>query len=396
MKHFEDNEYFLLKSLSQTVIKNVSPVRENLKKQSEKLVLEIKTIDKKLEDSESGADINKYSKLSDEKRREIIRLLAIKNRLDAIIEKNNSRIKYIESILKNSGIYNESFDKKLIANVEKDEEENISKETLGLNSFDGEGEVETNFFSGEILKLKDGELDFSYPENRRVLKSASDDFLSDILKSYPSSMATIPVDLLVDTSLKKRVLRTIATYVIDEAKKRDMKDINKSLGNLLEFKTQIADTPEAYIAGVSNMINVEVRQFLIDQEPQKQEEIKSKLKCNEKSELIPESKRIAVLSGGVMGEISSEKEESEEMRKEREKEDQKTNDALELLDQLIEELDIQADIEAEQDEISDLEDMKKQQEEVHKKDKEQKKQEKLEAMDEQELLRAMSKNRYDD
>ena len=40
----------------------------------------------------------------------------------------------------------------------------------------------------------------------------------------------------------------------------------------------------------------------------------------------------------------------------------KEGDTIELLDQLTEELDIQADIEAEQDEISDLEDMKKQQE----------------------------------
>lgn len=394
MRQFDDNEYFLFKALSQNVIDGVSPAFEKITKVCELAVEEISEIEKKLENAETGQDINKYSKLSEEKRTDLIRLLAIKNRIGLLISRNKSRIAYINEILKNSGIYNEAFDKKMISDVEKQESENISNDALGLNVFDGINENEYKFFNGEILSLKNGILDFSDPHNSEILRLANEDFLSEIIKVFPSSMSTVPTDILIDTNVKRRVLKTIATYVIDETKKRDIKDVNKSLGSLLEFKTQITGSAEDYMAGVSNMFNVQIKQYLIEQNIANAAELKGKLKCNEKSELIPESKRVAVLAAGISGNIAPENEESEDMRIEREKEMQTNMQAVEFFEQLSAEVDEQAEVK--NNEAEETKKLKEEQEKIIKKQKELEKEVKLEESEEYQLMRAMSNNKYDD
>lgn len=324
MKNFEDEEYFLLKALSSQIVSGLSAALEKVTKQCENLIILIEDIDKKLEAAETGFEINQFSKSSLEKRDELIRLLAIKNRIERIIQRNQERQNYINKIIKDAGIYNEAFDKKKIAVIEKQESNSISAETLNLNMIDeNNNPLNFEFLEGEILKIQNGKVDFADETNRAVLLQENDEFILSVIKIHPECVSTIPVDLLVNTTLKKNVLKALATYVVDETKKKDIKQVNKKLGNLLEFKTEITATAEDYIAGVTNMFNVQIKQFLMENAgPEKKVQIEGKLKCNEKSELIPESKRIAVLAGGVAGEISSEKEESEEERIAREKESQ--------------------------------------------------------------------------
>ena len=404
MRNFDDEEYFLLKELANQVITGVSPALDKITKHSEKLIFEIEENDKKLSAAESGAEINEFSKISDEKRTLLIRLLAIKNRIEILINRNKERVAYIAKILKDAGVYNEAFDRKKIAEIEKQEKENISEDTLNLNAIENEGEeVENIFFEGEIFTLSNGELDFSIDQNKEVLKRADDDFLAKVMKAYPASFSTVTVDVLTNTTVKKRVLKAIATYVIDEEKKKDIKQINKELGNLLEFKTEITKTAEDYIAGVTNMFNVQIKQFLIEQQPENAGEIKDKLKCNEKSELIPESKRIAVLAAGIAGLIDEmTEEETEEVRIAREKETQQATAAnmaftnmLQQEQEQEQELQLLEALEA-QEEAKELQ---SQQEELLKKQKkieEEEEKRKQQEADEAQLARMMSKNRYDD
>ncbi len=398
MKQFEDHEYFLLKALSQTVVNGLSSVHDKVTKYCETAVLEISDADTKLEAAETGIDINKYSKMSNDKRKDLIRMLAIKNRIEVIAKRNKARIAYIDKILKDSGLYNDSFDKKLLSDIEKQETDNISKDALGLNLFQSAGdEIETKFFKGEIITLKNGVLDFSCEENCEVLKNTNDEFVAEMIKAFPKSAATIPVEPLLNSTVKKRVLKAIATYVIDEGKKKDIKTINKELGNLLEFKTQITTSPEDYIAGVTNMFNVQIRAHLIAENPEKEDELMGKLKCNEKSELIPESKRIAILGAGLSGEISSEAEESEDMRIAREKEEQQAQAAGAMVNRMFEEEQTQVEqaeaISEEQELLQDLELLKKQEEANIK--KQLKQQEEEEREKEQEQM-ALVRSKYDD
>ena len=396
MKSFEDEEYFLLKALSNQVISGVVPALNRIKKICEAVIVEIETVDKNLEEAVSGFDINKLSKISKEKRDELIRLLAVKNRIDVLLKRNRERISYIDNILSNQGIYNQEFNRKKVAEIEKLESENISEETLNLNIFEEENTTfVSSFFDGEILELKDGKLDFSNEANANILINASEDFISKIVRVYPESMSTIPVEVILNTSVKKKILKNIATYVIDETKKKDIKQINKELGSLLEFKTEITKTPEDYIAGVSNMFNSMIKAHLLVNMPEKTDQIKDKLKCNEKSELIPASKRVAIMSAGLSGEIKSEKEESEAERISREKEvDEKasTDAFMNFLDQL-EEQEKLAEVEEQSEEAERLAEIERQNLENKKKLEEQQEQEK----EEQEAMqRMMTKNKFDD
>ena len=397
MRKFDDNEYFLFKALSQNVISDVSPALEKVAKQSSKWVDEIDAVEKKLEEAENGVEINELSKLSDEKRKGLIRLLAIKNRMDTLLKRNQERVGYIDNILKNAGIYNESFDRKLISDIEKQEMENISKESLNLNPLKNDGcEYQDVFFQGAVLRLKNGKLDFSIAENNSILIIANDEFVSAMISTFPDSVATISAETLANTPVKKRVLKALATFVVDESKKKDIKQINKTLGNLLEFKTQITTKPEDYVAGVSNMFNVQVKTYLMQTKPAQKAQINDKLKCNEKSELIPESKRIAVLAAGVSGDIAPENEESEEERIAREKSmgENSANEFFANIERQLksfEEQELKAQEDIKQLQQKEAEEVKKQEVKVEKE-----KSEPDEEEQQMQMYRVMSNNKYDD
>ncbi len=397
MKSFEDEEYFLLKALSNQVITGATPALDRVKRLCETMIVEIEAVDKNLEAAVSGLDINKLSKFSKEKRDELIRLLAVKNRIDVLLKRNRERIAYIDNILQNAGIYNEQFNHKKIAEVEKQESENISEDTLNLNVFEKENTIfESTFFDGEILQIKDGKLDFSNETNAAVLMNASEDLLSKIIRVYPESIVTIPVEAILSTITKKRVLKTIATYVIDESKKKDIRQINRELGSLLEFKTEITSTPEDYVAGVTNMFNSMIKAHLIANNPEKASQIKEKLKCNEKSELIPAAKRVAIMAAGLSGNINPEKEESEEERIAREKElgaKSATDAFINFIDKINNEKEEIAQVTAQNEEAERLAEIARKNIAEEKKMKEAEEQQ---AQEEEAMQRMMTRNKYDD
>lgn len=317
MKEFNDEEYFLLKALAGEVVDGIAPALERIKKMCEMVIAEVESVDKMLENAVSGFDVNKYSKMSQEKQTKLIRLLAIKNRIEMLLNRNKSRIAFIDKILLNEGLLNHSVNHKKLNETYKTEVSNICEETLNLNLIEENISKENIFFENEILEIIGGKLSFENSLNANVLKTASEDFISKIIRIYPDSVATIPVEILLDTKTKKKILKAVSTYVIDETKHKDIKVVNKELGSLLEFKTEITTTPEAYMIGVMNMFNSMIKAHLLKIMPEKTEQIQSKLKCNEKSELIPESKRMEILSAVILQNVAPE---SEKMRIAREKE----------------------------------------------------------------------------
>lgn len=395
MKEFNDEEYFLLKALANEVVGGVVPALERTKKLCEAVVVEVEAVDKLLENAVSGFDVNKYSKMSQEKQNKLIRLLAIKNRIEMLLNRNKSRIAFIDKILSNEGLLNHAVSRKKLSDVETLERQNIHEETLNLNVVEDNVSRENIFFENEILELVDGKLSFENALNANVLSKADEEFISRLVKVYPDSVASVPVEILLDTKIKKNVLKAVSTYVIDETKHKNIKQVNKELGSFLEFKTEITETPEAYMAGVMNMFNSMTKAYLLKNMPEKTEQIQSKLKCNEKSEFIPESKRVAILSAGLSGDIAPENEESEEMRIAREKDVLAEASNSAHLAQIRSE---QAEIEA----LEKIETEKQKQEDVQIRVAEQKNREdnsKVEKQVEEEIemqMRALSKNKFDD
>ena len=335
MVNLEENDLIFHKAIAEQIKNRLEPIIQRILKSCEKLITELKFAEVNLENAESLELINKYSKLYNRIKDKLIKILAVKNRLTMIVTRNKKRLEYINKKLNEIGIYNQNINKKDIQAIEQDSEFEVTDNTLNLNFNISENidySTSHKFFKGELLAFKNDVLDFSLSENMAVLESCSMEFLEQIIKMYPESMATITEDVVFNPKIKKKILKGIAAYVVDNSG-ISLKDINKKLGNLLSFTSEIPNNLEGYIAGVKNMFNVMAKGKLLIKNPEMLDTINKKLKCNEKSELIPASKKVALLANGISGDVEkSEEQESEEVRLESEKELQT---ALEALDQLI-------------------------------------------------------------
>lgn len=335
MVNLEENDLIFHKAIAEQIKNRLEPIIQRILKSCEKLITELKLAEVNLENAESLELINKYSKLYNKIKDNLIKILAVKNRLTTIVTRNKKRLEYINKKLNEIGIYNQNINKKDIQALEQDSEFEVTDNTLNLNFNISENidySTSHKFFKGELLAFKNDVLDFSLSENMAVLESCSMEFLEQIIKMYPESMSTITEDVVFNPKIKKKILKGIAAYVVDNSG-ISLKDINKKLGNLLSFTSEIPNNLEGYIAGVKNMFNVMAKGKLLIKNPEMLDTINKKLKCNEKSELIPASKKVALLANGISGDVEkSEEQESEEVRLESEKELQT---ALEALDQLI-------------------------------------------------------------
>lgn len=288
MVQFEDKDLIMQKALASAVIAELLPASEKLKKKCEKQVSEINEIERKLQNAENFGQVDEFFKTSQTKRESFVKVLAFRDRIEKIIKRNKIRVEHFDKIFKASGIYNESFDKKEFEEIEKLNLENLTEKSVGI---DGENFKVQKFFAGTVFTFVAGKLDFSVEENKNILKSADETVIHEIVSTFPESVATITADVLADYMVKRKILKEITAYVYDEAKRKDFREINKSLGSLLSFRKEIPDSLETYVVGVQNMFNVMVKQFLKVTFPSRAEDIERALKCNPDSELIPEEKR---------------------------------------------------------------------------------------------------------
>lgn len=295
MEEVEAREYVAIKALSEKVISGISPAIQKIKKVIEKYVTEINEIEKQLENSDDVREINKLSKQSADKREELIKLLAIKNRYDMIVSRNKSRIEYFNEVLKREAIYQENFDKKAVQKMEEQELENISEHALNLNK--NYSVPMPKYVAGKKLYFVGQKLDLSVPENKEIILGVDADYLRQVISMFPYCVSTISADELVKVKFKQMLLKEIAFYVSNRLKESEIREINTDLGELLSFKNEITDTLEGYVAGVQNLFNVLVKNYVKEKLPDRIEEIDAKLKCNESSALLPEQrvKRINVV-----------------------------------------------------------------------------------------------------
>ena len=398
MIYFDDSEILEQKVLAKKITASLSVAHTKLTKLAEKMTLELSEIDEQLKNSKSSKEVALNSKLLKEKIQKMVFSLALKNRVEVLLGRNKERIAYFDSRLKSSGIYNENqYDKKNVAKMESSEIGNISEFSLGLNLVRN-GNEKLRYVIGELLMFVDGKLDFSLEFNKQLLKTMSLETLTKIISAFPSAAATVPTTILFDVRVKQNLLKAIASYVSDGVKTKSIKNINKELGGLLSFKTEITQNTTDYIAGVQNMFDVRTKQYLISKHPEMKEEINAKLKCNEKSELLPQSKVTAVLAEGLAGEVEkTEEQESEEIRINKEKEQQKANeeflfmDLLNALEEVSNEIDQEQEMqEAKEEEAKQVEKVQvEKQQELKEKEKEQ---EELEKELQEMMAKAYSKH----
>ena len=319
MIKFDESEIILHKALSSKILEGLLHVNSKMDHACLKITDKIEKLENQVKKSQDVKSIAVYSKQILELEAELVRILSLANRVEILISRNKQRIEYFNKILKDAGIYNESFNPKDLQKMQEEEKDNISTEMLNLNLHAEKGKV-TKLVFGELLTFCDGKLDLAETSNKKVLMEFSSAEIKSLIRLYPESISTISDDAFMNVRFKQKLLKEIASYVENESKTQSIKQINEKLGNLLSFKTQITKNVADYVAGVQNMFDAIAKGKLIKEHPERAREIKRKLKCNSKSELIPAQKREAILANGMAGDVQkTEEEESEELRVSNEK-----------------------------------------------------------------------------
>lgn len=310
----QDNELVLYKAVAEH-IKN--GLLKPLKKLNVKCSAELMKFEKqksKFMTSETYEDLGDSSKSFKSRKEELISLLAIQDRLDKMLSRNESRIEFISSRLSQMGIYNDTVDKKSLMGAISAEKENVSEKSLNLNP-GANGGVTFKYFAGEILAFRDGELDFSLKENREILVSGSSELIHEIVETFPYSVATIPHAFYIVPNVKTKILKECILYVASKIKTQTIVESNRELGGLLENVAEISSFNQ-FVNELKNYFNVIVKGYLKKKLPEDANEIDEEISCNETSIFLPKEMR------AVGGKVQQNKEETEP---EKDSENEKTD-----------------------------------------------------------------------
>lgn len=360
MKIVDDSEYVLFKAFSNHIKMGlVNP----LNKLNLKCFKEFAKFEKQnalFLNSETYENLGESSKKLDAQKKKLIELLAVQDRIEKILKRNEQRLEFVNSRLSAVGIYNDAVDKKLFNSTLSKESKNIDCSTLNLNPRQNGG-VTFKFFAGETLAFRDDVLDFSLEENRNVLIEGGPDFFHEVVSTFPYSVATIPDEAFMMAGLKNKILKECVLFVASKMKTQSIYASNKELGSLLENAGDIFDIAQ-YARELRNYFNVVVKQCIKKQAPELSEDADLYLKCYEGSDFLPASRRV---SGAEMvvpeidaedesKDTESQKSESESVNQEQDadgvQESEKTGRTTEeLLDLLLSDEDDDFDEEAEED-----------------------------------------------
>lgn len=320
----QDSDYILYKALAKSAQNGLDSVLNAINSNCGLELNEYEKIKSQLLNSETYAEVGELSCKMKKVQDELIKKLAVQDRIEDIVQRNNKRIEYISAKLEQMGIYNEVVDKKVFASALASESKNVSEKTLNLNPASAGG-VTYKFFNGELLAFSGDKLDLSIEWNGEVLKNCDADFIHEIVLAFPYSVATIPDEYFMVNSIKNNFLKECVLFVASKIKTQSIAKSNEELGDLLKNCGRIRNISE-FAKELKNNFNVSVKQCIKKNAPELSDEIDKNLHCNEASEFLPSSKRVAVLANGLAGDsIKTEAEESEEVRKEQEKETQKQN-----------------------------------------------------------------------
>lgn len=334
MELIQDSQYILFKAMSENIIKGLEKPLRKLESQIEKLAVKFEKVRAKFLSSESYDDFGVSSKQLNDIKKDLIKLCAVHDRLEKIVHRNNQRLAYYQTKLDSFGIYNYQVDKKDYSDALKKSEDNINESSLNLNPYTNNG-VTYKFFSGKILAFKDDKLDLSMPENEEVLKTADSGFFHELIETFPYAVATIPDEFYISSVIRYNVLKESILFVASKSKKQSIIESNKELGSLLVNAGNISNIAE-FANALNNYFKVSVKQCFKANSPDLADDVDKTIKCNESSEFLPRSKRVAVLANGLVSDApKTEEKQSEEERKEQEKEAQNEISREQLLEMLL-------------------------------------------------------------
>ena len=348
MELIQDSDYVLYNAMAEKVISGLSKPLKMLTEKCEVLAAKYAKMKAKFFECGTYDEIGESSNQLRLVENELIKLLSIQDRLVKIVHRNKKRQELFKSRFETVGIYNFEVDKKDFFAAISKEEKNVSEKTLNLNPFRNE-DVNYVFFEGKVLAFKNGVLDLSLEENEKVLDESDASFFHELVTTFPEAVATIPDKFYLSSRIKTCILKESVLFAAAKLKTQTIAESNKELGGLLVNAGEIT-TIAKFADELKNYFNVLAKQCLKENSPELATDIDDTLKCNESSEFLPRSKRVAVLANGLAADApKTEAEESEEVRKEQEKEAQEKITREDLLSLLLadeeEDLELQETIE---------------------------------------------------
>jgi len=291
MKIIQDSELILYKAFA-------NHIKAGLEKPLNKLNLKCLEEFSKFEkqnalflNCETYEDLGDNSKKLKKQKQKLLELLAVQDRIEKILKRNEQRLEFANSRLSQVGIYNDAVDKKTFSSELSKESKNVGEEQLNLNPME-RGAIVFKFFAGEILAFKDGVLDLSLEENENALVEGSAEFFHEVIFTFPYAVSTIPDEIYLVSSVKNKILKECVLYVASKLKVQSIYDSNKELGGLLANASQISDISE-FARELRNYFNVVVKQCIKRQSPELAEEADHFLRCYEGTEFLPIEKRVS-------------------------------------------------------------------------------------------------------
>ncbi len=290
MSVIQDSEYILYKAVAKLIEKNLAKPLKNLSIKCLNDFIKYEKQKNLFMGCESYEDLGDNSNKLKTSESTLIVSMAVQDRLEKILKRNEERIAFISEKLSAMGIYNEVVDKKTLAQTLAGESKNVSEGSLNLNPRENNG-VTLKFFNGEILAFKEDNLDFSLPENRNLLISCSQELLHEIIFTFPYSVATIPDDLFVLANVKNKILKECVLFAAANYKTQSIAQSNKQLGGLL-FKCDDITLISNFANELRNYFNVVAKQYLRNNNKNEEisKDIEMQLRCDEKSRYLPRSR----------------------------------------------------------------------------------------------------------
>ena len=133
----QDSEYVLYKSMVQHIKKNLQKVFDKLNLKCYNEFCKFEKENNLFLNCETYEDLGDSSKKLKIQRKRLLELLAVQDRIEKILKRNDQRLEFIDSRLRQVGIYNDAVEKKVFASSDKHmTKEMIEKiKNAGANAF---------------------------------------------------------------------------------------------------------------------------------------------------------------------------------------------------------------------------------------------------------------------
>ncbi|MBQ8425995.1 MAG: hypothetical protein IJX17_08290 [Clostridia bacterium] len=285
MEGFNAKDIIIQKAMSQNIIDELKVVYQKNNDATVKLAESYNALYNQMINAKTLADSEKISNQIDELKLKFVQIFAINKKIEVLIKRNETRLKFFEWRINTEKIIKFDVNKKqLIAKLET-EKVSVEDDLLNIN-IDKDSKVPV-FCNEQILILKNGKLSLEDNVNYQILRDAEDKDFKMITEKFPTVLMTITDTQLTNIRFKERILKQLITIIDDKLKKLPVEQINDYFGNPLNFNTKVVLDYNEYIEEIKNLLQVRVKQYLEKTYPYLSKEVNQRLVCNEQSLFLP-------------------------------------------------------------------------------------------------------------